>query len=106
MNVVVAVAAVGLGSLLLRILPLVGARRLPDALAEVAEVAGLALLAALVVRTVVLHEDPAIPDASVVAALSAGVGLRHAFRGRSVLVAVSAGAATYLVLSAAVAATT
>lgn len=106
MNVVVAVAVVGLGSLLLRIVPLVGARRLPDALAEVAEVAGLALLGALVVRSAVLHDDPAIPGAPVVAALSAGVGLLLAFRGRSVLVAVSAGAATYLVLSAAVAATT
>ena len=106
MNVVVAIALVGAGSLLLRIVPLVGARRLPDALAEVAEVAGLGLLSALVVRAVVLHQDAAIPGDPVVAALALGCGLLLAFRGRSTLVAVAAGAATYLVLAAAVAATT
>jgi branched-subunit amino acid transport protein len=69
-------------------------------------VAGVALLSALVVRSVVLHEDPSLPGAPVVAGLSTGLGLLLAFRGRSTLVAVAAGAATYLALAAAVAATT
>ncbi|QBR93870.1 AzlD domain-containing protein [Nocardioides euryhalodurans] len=97
MNVFVAVVLVGLGSLALRLVPLLGAHRMPDRAAEVAEYAGLAVLAALTVRAVVLHRDAAVPGGPAAAALAAVVGLYLAYRGRSVLVVVAAGAATYVV---------
>jgi branched-subunit amino acid transport protein len=100
MSVLIAVVVVGLASLLLRLLPLLAAQRLPDRAAEVAEHAGVALLSAITVRAVVLHQDEGLPGAPLVAGIAAGLGLFLAFRGRSVLVAVAAGAAAYTTLSA------
>ena len=56
-TVLMTVLVVGTGSLLLRVVPLVGAGRLPDRVAAYAEHAGVAVLAAIVVRAVVLHRD-------------------------------------------------
>ena len=106
MTVLLAVLVVGMGSLLLRVVPLVGARRLPDKVAAYAEYAGMAVLAAIVVRAVMLHRDPAVPGAPLVAFVSTAAGLVLAYRGRSVLASVAAGAATYLAITAALAVTT
>ena len=106
MRVLLAVLVVGAGSLLLRLAPLLGARRLPDRLPRIAGWAGLSVLAAFTVRAVLGHHDPAVPGAPVLAALAVAGGLFLAFRGRSLLFAVAAGTACYLVLSAAVSALT
>jgi branched-subunit amino acid transport protein AzlD len=104
MTVPLAVLVVGVGSLVFRLLPLLGARRLPERLTTVAGWTGLCLLAALTVRTVVQHQDPSLPDvpgvAPLLAAVSVGAGLLLAFRGRSTLLAVSAGGTTYVLLAA------
>jgi branched-subunit amino acid transport protein len=100
MSVLIAVAVVGLGSLLLRVVPLVGARRMPDRVAAYAEQAGVAVLAAIVVRAVVLHRNDDVSGAPLVALLATTAGLVVAFRGRSVLTAVATGAATYLAITA------
>lgn len=100
MSVLVAVLVVGLGSLLFRMVPLVGAHRLPDRVAEAAGFAGVAVIAAITVRTVLHHQDSSVPAAPLVAALAVGVGLLLAFRGRPVPIAVAAGLASYLLLSA------
>ncbi|MET1060916.1 MAG: AzlD domain-containing protein [Nocardioides sp.] len=101
MTVLIAVLVVGAGSLLFRVVPLLGARHLPDPLTNAAGLAGLAVIAALSVRAVLHHEDAGIVAAPLVAAISIGVGLVLAFRGRSVATAVAAGLATYVVLAAA-----
>jgi branched-subunit amino acid transport protein len=93
-----AVLVVGVGSLAFRLTPLLGARRLPEALVRVAARAGMSALAALVVRTVVQHRDPSVPDAPLLAALSLATGLAVAALGRPVLVALAAGTACYLAL--------
>lgn len=104
MTVVIAVTAVGLGSLVLRLMPLLGAHRLPDKLARVAGWAGLSVLAAITVRAVALHRNSEVSGAPLVAAISVVAGLALAHRGRSVLVSVASGAATYLFLAAVLAA--
>ena len=104
MNVLLAVLAVGGGSLLFRLAPLLGARRLPDRLTRVAAWAGLSVLTAITVRAVAAHRDPAVPAAPLLAAVCVGVGLYLAFRGRSLLLAAAAGAGCYVVLAAAVSA--
>ncbi len=101
MTVVLAVLVVGAGSMLFRLAPLLGAARLPDRLTRVAGWVGLSVLAAMTVRAVLGHHDPGVPDARLLAAVSVGAGLFLAFRGRSLLFSVAAGAASYLVLSAA-----
>jgi branched-subunit amino acid transport protein len=101
MSVLIAVVVVGFGSLLFRAVPLVGAHRLPVRLAEAAGFAGLAVIAAITVRAVLLHEDGSIPAAPLVAALAVGLGLLLASRGHGVPVAVGAGLASYLLLAAA-----
>ena len=100
MTVLIAVLLVGGGSLLLRVVPLLAARSIPDRLTSLAGWAGLSVLAAMTVRAVLHYHDPSVPAARTVAAVSVGLGLLLAFRGRSVLVAVGAGGATYLVLAA------
>ena len=100
MSVLIAVLVVGAGSLAFRAVPLLGARHLPTVLTNAAGLAGLAVIAALTTRAALHHEDTAIPSAPLVAAVSIGVGLLLALRGRSVAVAVAAGLATYLVLAA------
>jgi branched-subunit amino acid transport protein len=104
MTVAVAVLIVGVGSLLFRAVPLMAAARLPDRVAEQAEYAGVAVLTALVLRAVVLHRNPDVPTAPVVAFVATTAGLVFAYRGHSALTAVAAGAATYVVITAALAA--
>ena len=101
MSVLIAILVVGLGSLFFRAVPLVGAHRLPVRLAEAAGFAGLAVIAAITVRSVLHHQDAGIPAAPLVAALAVGIGLLLAFRGHSVPLAVGAGLASYLLLAAA-----
>jgi len=104
MNVVLAVAVVGAGSLMFRLLPLVGATLIPDWLTVHAARAAMAVLAAMVVRTVLSHRDDGLAGtlvtAPLLAALAVGLGLWLAYRGRSVLVASGVGLATYVVLAA------
>ena len=104
MSVVLAVTVVGAGSLMLRLLPLVGATLVPDRFSVHAARAAMAVLAAMTVRTVLRHEDGALGGSPIaapaLAALAVGLGLWLAFRGRSVLVASSAGLASYIVLAA------
>ena len=92
MTVALAVGVVGAGSLLFRLLPLLGAARVPVALSRAAGWAGLSVLAALVVRSVVRHQDPEVPAAPLLAALALAVALGLAHRGRSALVSVARGA--------------
>jgi branched-subunit amino acid transport protein len=102
-NVLLAVLVVGLGSLVVRVAPLLGARRLPEEISRLAGWAGVSVLAALTVRAVVLHEDDTLTLAPLYACVAVALGLFAAYAGRSVLVAVSIGAAAYVVLSAATA---
>jgi branched-subunit amino acid transport protein len=110
MTVALAVVLVGGGSLLLRVLPLLGAARIPDRVTVHAGRAGMSVLAATTVRTVVQHRDASLTGASVtapvLAALAVGLGIWIAYRGRSLLVAVAAGLASYLTLAAVLAART
>jgi branched-subunit amino acid transport protein len=100
MSTVVAVLVAGLGSLLLRAVPLVGARHLPARVTAAAGYAGIAVIAGLTIRSVLDHHDDRLAAAPVVAAVAVATGLLAAFRGRSVPVAVAAGLTTYLVLAA------
>ena len=102
MSVLIAVLLVGAGSLVFRLAPLLGARRIPDRLTVLAGWAALSVLVAMTVRGVLDHRDPTVPGAGLVAAVSVGLGLLLAFHGRSTLLAVAAGGSTYVVLSAAV----
>ncbi len=99
MSVLVAVLVVGLGSMVLRVAPLLVAHRVPDRVARVAGWAGLAVLTAIVVRTVLVHQDVDVPGARAVAAVAVGGSLVLAYRGWSLLTTVAVGASTYLVLS-------
>jgi hypothetical protein len=103
MTTVLALAAVGLASLLFRTLPLLGAARVPGTAAMVAGWAGLSVLAAITVRSVLHHQDATIPFAVPVALVSVALGLVLTARGSHMLVALGAGAATYLALAAALA---
>ena len=106
MTVLLAVTVVGAASLLFRLAPLLGAHLMPDNVSRVAAYAGMAVLAGLVVRAVLGHDDPAVtaaPDA-LVAAASLAPALYLAWRGRSALLSVAAAASTYLVLTALLAA--
>jgi branched-subunit amino acid transport protein len=96
---VLALLLVGAGSLAYRLLPLLGAARVPDAVSTVAGWAGLSVLTAVTVRGVLHHRDDTIPWAVPVAAVSVGLALLLAARGRSALLVLSVGAATYLALS-------
>lgn len=104
MTVLLAVMAVGVGSLALRLMPLLGAHRIPDKFARVAGWAGLSVLAAITVRAIALHRNSEVSGAPLVAAISVVTGLALAYRGRSVLVSVASGAAAYLFLTAVLAA--
>jgi branched-subunit amino acid transport protein len=105
MSVALAVVVVGCGSLLLRAAPLLGADRLPDRLSRLAGWAGLAVLAAIAVRSVAAHREPGLPVAPLIAPLiglvALGTCLLLAHRGRSLLVSTAAGAGAYLVLACA-----
>ena len=100
MNVLLAVLVVGAGSMAFRLVPLLTGREIPSSLARAASWAGLSVIAGITVRSTLLHDDASIPLAPVVALLSVATGLVLAFRGRSVLVAVGAGCASYVVIGA------
>jgi branched-subunit amino acid transport protein len=99
----VALVVVGLGSFAYRLLPLLGAARVPEEVSRTAGWAGLSVLAAVTVRGVLRHHDDAVPWAVPVAVVSVGLGLVLTARGRSMLVVLAVGAGTYLALSAVVA---
>ncbi|HEU4675877.1 MAG TPA: AzlD domain-containing protein [Motilibacteraceae bacterium] len=104
MSVLLAVVVVGAGSLVFRLVPLLGAHLLPPALPRLAGRIGVAVLTAIVVRAVLQHHDAGVSPAPLVAGVSVGLGLVLAFRGRSVLLSVAVGVASYLALGAVVAA--
>jgi hypothetical protein len=102
MSIVLAVVAVGLGSIAFRLLPLLTGRQVPASLARGATWAGMAVIAGITVRATLLLRDPSLGSAPVVALASVTVGLVIAFRGHSVLLAVAAGCASYVAVAAAV----
>ncbi|MGZ4427342.1 MAG: AzlD domain-containing protein [Nocardioidaceae bacterium] len=106
MTTVVTLVLVGAGSLAYRLLPLLGAARVPDAVSRAAGWAGVSVLAAVTVRGVLHHQDRSIPWAVPVAVVAVAVALAVAARGRGVLLVLAAGAGTYLALSSVVGALT
>ncbi len=96
---VLALLLVGAGSIAYRLVPLLGAARVPEAVSTVAGWAGLSVLTAVTVRGVLHHRDDSIPWAVPVAVVSVGLALVVAARGRSTLLVLAVGAATYLALS-------
>ena len=102
MTTVIALVLVGAGSVAYRLLPLLGASRVPEEVSKVAGWAGVSVLATVTVRGVLNHHDDGIPWAVPVAVVSVGLGLAVAARGRPPLVVLGVGAGTYLVLSATV----
>ena len=106
MTTVVALLIVGAGSLAYRLLPLLGAARVPEAVSRVAGWAGVSVLAAVSVRGVLQHQDRSIPGAVPVAVVAMAVALAVAVRGRGMLVVLGAGAGAYLALSAVIGALT
>jgi branched-subunit amino acid transport protein len=104
MTTVVALVLVGVGSVAFRLFPLLGAARVPETVSTVAGWAGLSVLCAVTVRGVLNHQDHTIAWAAPVAAVSVGVGLVVAARGKGMLLVLVVGAATYLSLSTVVAA--
>lgn len=102
MTTVIALLLVGVGSVAYRLLPLLGAARVPEELSKVAGWAGVSVLATVAVRGVLHHHDESIPWAVPVALVSVGLGLTVAARGRPPLAVLGVGAGAYLVLSATV----
>lgn len=100
MTTVLALMAVGLGSLAYRVLPLLGAARVPDHVSRAAGWAGLSVLVAVTVRGVLHHRDDSTPGAVVVAVLSVALGLVLAARRVPVPVVLVVGAGGYLMLAA------
>lgn len=99
MTTVVTLVVVSIGSLAFRLAPLLGAGRIPDLAARIAGWAGVSILAAITVRSVLHHEDSTTPAATLVAAASVAVGLLLALRGRSVLAVLVATGACYSALA-------
>ena len=106
MTTVVALLIVGAGSLAYRLLPLLGAARVPEAVSRVAGWAGVSVLAAVTVRGVLHHHDRSIPWSVPVAVVALAVALAVAARGRGNLVVLGAGAGTYFGLSTVIGALT
>ena len=106
MTTVVALVLVGAGSLAFRLLPLLGAARVPGSVSRVAGWAGVSVLSAVTVQGVLHHHDRSIPLAVPVAVVALAVALAAAARERGVLVVLAAGAGTYLALSAVIGALT
>lgn len=93
-----AMATIGLGSIVLRVAPLLTSRHLPERLTAAAGAGGISVLVAFSARSVMEFADSATPYAVPVAAFSVSLGLVAAFRGRSVPVATGLGLAAYLAL--------
>lgn len=104
MTTVLALLVVGAGSIAYRLVPLLGAARVPEALSRVATWAGLSVVAAVTVRRVLAQQDDSIPWPAGIAAISVALGLVLAARGRPMLLVLAVGAGTYAGLSALVAA--
>jgi hypothetical protein len=98
MNTWLAMAAIGLGSIVLRVAPLLTSRHLPERFTAAAGAGGISVLVAFSARSVIEYADPATPYAVPVAVVSVTIGLVAAFRGRSVPVATGMGIAAYLAL--------
>jgi branched-subunit amino acid transport protein len=100
MTMLLAVVTVGAASLLFRLAPLLGAELIPDRVVRLASHAGLAVLAGLATRAVLLHEDPTVEiPGPLLAAAALAPALYLTLRGRSALLAIASAAATYLLLS-------
>ena len=99
MNVLLAVVVVGAGSLAFRMVPLLTGRQIPAELARAAGWAGMAVIAGITVRSVLLHEDGSTPLAPLVATVAVTAGLVLAYLGRGVLVAVGVGCSAYVIMS-------
>lgn len=99
MTTILALVVVSLGSLAFRLAPLLGAGRIPDGAARVAGWAGVSVLAAITVRSVLHHQDAATPAVTLVAAVSAAIGLHLALRGRSMLTVLVAAVVSYSALA-------
>ncbi len=98
MNVLLAVLVVGAGSIAFRVVPLVTGQQISPTLAQGAGWAGLSVIAGITVRSVLLLHDDATYLAPLAAVVAVAAGLALAFRGRSILLAVAVGCASYVVL--------
>lgn len=99
MTTVMVILIVSIGSLLFRLAPLLGASRVPDSFSRTATWAGLSVLTAITIRGVLHHQDDGTPAATLVAAISVGLGLLLTASGRSILVVLAVGTGSYLALS-------
>jgi branched-subunit amino acid transport protein len=99
MTTILTLVVVSLGSLAFRLAPLLGAGRIPDPVARVAGWAGVSVLVAIAVRSVLHHQDTTTPSATLVAAVSVACGLVLAMRGRSILVVLVAAVVSYSALA-------
>jgi branched-subunit amino acid transport protein AzlD len=102
MSTVLTVLAIGVGSLALRVVPLLTTRRLPDRLTAAAGAGGVSVLVGFAVRSVLEYADPATPYAVPVAIAAVVVGLGAALRGRGVLASTAVGLTAYLVVAGAI----
>lgn len=99
MTTIVTLVVVSLGSLAFRLTPLLGAGRVPDRAARVAGWAGVSVLVAIAVRSVLHHQDTTTPSATLVAVVSVAFGLVLAMRGRSILAVLAAAVVSYSALA-------
>jgi branched-subunit amino acid transport protein len=99
MTTIATLVVVSLGSLAFRLAPLLGAGRIPDEAARVAGWAGVSVLAAITVRSVLRHQDATTPLATLLAAVSVAIGLLLALRGRSVLTVLGSTVVCYSTLA-------
>lgn len=99
MTLLAAVAIVAAGSLLLRAVPLLTARHVPERLADAAGWAGLGVIAAMTVRGLLGPSPGCGLVTQLPALLAAGVGVLLAVRRVPTLIAVASGLGTYLLLA-------
>jgi branched-subunit amino acid transport protein len=97
-----AVLAIGLGSIALRVLPLLTTRRLPERFTAAAGAGGISVLVGFSARSVLEFADPSTPYAVPVAVLAVAIGLVAAFRGRGILTSTAVGLVAYLVVAGAI----
>ena len=105
MNTWLAVLAIGVGSIALRVAPLLTTRRLPERLTTAAGAGGMSVLVGFSARSVLEYADPATPYAVPVALVAVGTGLVAAVRGRGVLTSTGVGLVVYLAVAALLGAT-
>ena len=97
-----AVLCLGLGSIALRVLPLLTTRRLPERLTAAAGAGGMSVLVGFSARSVLEFADASTPYAVPVAVLSVVIGLVAAFRGRGILTSTAVGMVAYLAVAGAI----